>query len=256
MYRSITTFICFFFLSCCTTGHAQPLDYTTANAHAHNDYLNKTPFLLAYFNGFGSMEADVFPVGEKLCVAHTKKEIDTLRTLDSLYLKSFLKITQTAHVIRPFILLVDIKEDYRRSLALLLKALEPVQPYLHRNGEAGWIKIVISGSRPLPFDFKNYPDFIFFDDDLRQKHTPESWSRVGLVSLPFNRICSWNGRGRISKTEWNRLQQVIDSTHQAGKPIRFWAAPDNKKSWKLQQRLGVDLIGTDRVAGLAAWLRD
>jgi hypothetical protein len=255
MYRYIKSFFCLAFLTASTLCNAQSARYSTANAHAHNDYLNKTPFFLAYINGFGSIEADVFPVGEKLCVAHSKKEIDTLRTLDSLYLQSFLKITRTAHVIRPFILLVDIKEDYQRSLALLIKALEPVQPYLDRKGEKGVVKVVISGSRPPPVDFKNYPDFIFFDDDLRQKHTAESWQRVALVSLPFNRISSWKGKGRISKADRQKVQHIIDSTHQAGKPIRFWAAPDTKKSWKLQRRLKADLIGTDRVADLAAWLR-
>src|SRR5687768_13168752 len=103
------------------TAVAQPSRYTTANAHAHNDYLNNPPFLLAYANGFGSIEADVFPVGERLCVAHTKKEIDTLRTLDSLYLQPFLKITRSAHSMQPFVFLVDIKEDFRRSLSLLIK---------------------------------------------------------------------------------------------------------------------------------------
>lgn len=256
MYRTIATFFCIVFLACFITTQGQPSRYTTANAHAHNDYLNKTPFFLAYQNGFGSIEADVFPVGEKLCVAHTKKEIDTLRTLDSLYLQPFLKITRTATVVRPFVLLVDIKEDFRRSLVLLIKALAPLQPYLARKGTAGSIKIVISGSRPMPVDFRNYPEFIFFDDDLKQQHTAESWDRVALVSLPFNKISSWKGEGRISKTDGKKLKHIIDSTHQAGKPIRFWAAPDTKKSWKLQRRLKADLIGTDRVADLGAWLRN
>lgn len=249
------TFVGLLFLLGYVSAGAQPARYGTANGHAHNDYLNKNPFYSAYTNGFGSIEADVFPVGGKLCVAHTKKEIDTLLTLDSLYLRPFLKIAEMAHAPRPFVLLVDIKEDPLRSLSLLVDALEPLQPYLAGMGRPGWMKIVISGSRPLPVDFKNYPSFIFFDDDLRQKHDPGSWSRVALVSLPFNRISRWKGKGRIDKKEKQRLQHVIDSVHAAGKPIRFWAAPDHRRSWKLQRRLKADLIGTDRVEDLAAWLR-
>ena len=229
--------------------------YTTANGHAHNDYLNRRPFFLAYSQGFGSIEADVFPVGETLCVAHTKKEIDTLRTLDSLYLLPFLRMARIGQDQRPFVLLVDIKENPARSLALLLKALEPLQSYLSQTGKQGWMKIVISGSRPLPVDFRYYPSYIFFDDDLRQKHTTESWSRVGLVSLPFPRISKWNGKGRINPRDKAKLRHVIDSTHAAGKQIRFWAAPDNRRSWKLQKKLRADLIGTDKVTELARYLK-
>ena len=48
---------------------------------------------------------------------------------------------------------------------------------------------------------------------------------------------------------------VVDSVHNAGKPIRFWAAPDNEQSWNLQMHLGVDLIGTDKIKELAEELR-
>lgn len=234
---------------------AQPASYSTFNGHAHNDYLNTRPFYDAFLNGMGSIEADVFPVGETLCVAHTKKEIDPRRTLDSLYLRPIQQIFSLAHQPHGFLLLVDIKEDYRRSLELLVRALRPLQPWLSQQGKKGWLTVVISGARPGPAEFNNYPSYIFFDDDLRQKHTPESWSRVALVSMPFTRFSKWKGEGRISKSDRSKLHQVIDSTHKAGKPIRFWAAPDTKKSWKLQRRLRVDLIGTDRVAALAAWLK-
>src|SRR5687767_4471108 len=212
MVKYSGTFFLFVFLFGFEPVTAQPLRYSTGNAHAHNDYLNSRPFFLAYSNGFGSMEADVFPVGEKLFVAHTKKEIDSLRTLDALYLQPFMKLTELAHAMRPFVLLVDIKEDYRRALALLVKALEPLQQHLVQEGKRGLMKIVISGSRPLP-DFKNYPGYIFFDDDLRQKHSTESWSRVALVSLPFNRISSWKGTGRMNKNDKQKLRHIIDSVH-------------------------------------------
>lgn len=229
--------------------------YTPANGHAHNDYRNHQPFFLAYLEGFGSIEADVFPVGERLCVAHSKKEIDTLRTLDSLYLRPFLRVARLGQAHHPFILLVDIKANPTQSLALLLKALEPLQPYLSQTASHSGLKIVISGIRPLPLDFLHYPSYIFFDDDLRQNHTPESWSRVGLVSLPFPRISQWNGKGRISLRDKARLRHVIDSTHTAGKQIRFWAAPDNRRSWKLQEKLKADFIGTDKVTQLARYLK-
>jgi alkaline phosphatase len=43
--------------------------------------------------------------------------------------------------------------------------------------------------------------------------------------------------------------------HRTGKTIRFWAAPDNEASWKMQMKLGVDLIGTDKIDELAYILK-
>src|SRR5688572_26226900 len=83
----------------------QPAKYSLSNGHAHNDYLNQRPFYEAYENGFGSIEADVFPVNGKLCVAHSKREIDTTRTLDLLYLQPITRETEKGNA-RHFQLLV------------------------------------------------------------------------------------------------------------------------------------------------------
>ncbi|MCH5686690.1 hypothetical protein LWM68_21950 [Niabella sp. W65] len=64
---------------------------TTAAAHSHNDYLQKFPFWQAYYEGFGSVEADVFLKEGNLVVAHTAGEIDKERTLEALYLKPLQK---------------------------------------------------------------------------------------------------------------------------------------------------------------------
>ncbi len=63
-------------------------------------------------------------------------------------------------------------------------------------------------------------------------------------------------KDEISNHDKNLLQNIIDSVHYAaGKTIRFWEAPDNDKSWKLQMELGVDLIGTDKIDELAEFLK-
>jgi alkaline phosphatase len=76
-----------------------------------------------------------------------------------------------------------------------------------------------------------------------------------LVSLPFYRISRWNGNDNINEADSLALKHVIDSVHAAGKRIRFWAAPDNEKSWELQEGLKVDLIGTDKINELAKFFR-
>lgn len=82
MLRHLFTALC-----CLITLLPAAAQYTTANAHSHNDYLQARPFHLAFDRGFGSVEADVFERNGELYVAHTAAEIDTARTLRSLYLQ-------------------------------------------------------------------------------------------------------------------------------------------------------------------------
>jgi alkaline phosphatase len=233
---------------------AQPAKYTVANAHAHNDYLHPVPFYTAYNAGFGSIEADVFPVNGVLVVAHSKSEIKPERTLRTMYLMPILK-ELTADASRNVSLLVDIKEDYKTVLPLLIKEVEGYEKYISTPGLTNRLTIVISGNRPPPNEYKNYPDFILFDDDLKLPHTPEEWNRVGLVSLPFYKISTWRGEDEINSKDEKAVSHIIDSVHAANKPIRFWAAPDTEASWKLQMKVHADLIGTDKIEELANLLR-
>jgi hypothetical protein len=85
-----------------------------AQAHAHNDYLHGRPLFDALSHGFTSVEADVFLVGEKLCVAHEARAIKPERTLQSLYLDPLReRMKENNGRIYPacarFLLLIDIK---------------------------------------------------------------------------------------------------------------------------------------------------
>ena len=224
--------------------------YSVQNAHAHNDYENKVPFFTAYNAGFGSIEADVFPVNGKLYVAHNKASITPERSLQSLYLEPLLR-TLSIDRSRKLIFLIDIKENYKLSLSILIKELSP----LHTIIATGQLQIVISGTRPAPAEFGNYPDYIHFDDDQSRKSTPEQWNRVGLVSLRFSNFSTWKGEGKMGKNEKLRIKFTVDSVHKAGKEIRFWGSPDNPRAWKMLMKLKVDLIGTDKIPQLAAFIR-
>jgi alkaline phosphatase len=246
----------FLLFMACVSAHvfAQQKKYTVADAHAHNDYMHPVPFYTAWNAGFGSIEADVFPVNGVLLVSHSKKALKPERTLTSLYLGPLLTELQK-NPNRKVDLLIDIKVDYKKSLELLLQELKPLKKYLvTRKNSTKPLTILISGERPAPSEYKNYPGYIFFDDDLRLFHTPAEWKRVGLVSLSFERYSHWNGEGNLPDSDEQVLMHVIDSVHNAGKKIRFWAAPDTKNSWLKQMALGVDFIGTDKIQTLSAFL--
>jgi alkaline phosphatase len=246
---------CFLFIAGLSLNvFAQQKIYTVADAHAHNDYMHPVPFYTAWNAGFGSIEADVFPVNGVLLVSHSKEALQPQRTLDSLYLHPLLKELQQ-HPNRKVNLLIDIKVNYKESLQLLMQELKPLKKYLVTgNNSANPVTILISGERPPPAEYKNYPSYIFFDDDLRVFHKPAEWKRVGLVSLSFERYSQWKGEQPLSEKDKDTLNYVIDSVHHAGKKIRFWAAPDNENSWRLQMKLGVDFIGTDKIQALSEFL--
>jgi alkaline phosphatase len=236
------------------TAIAQQKIFTSVNAHAHNDYEHPVPFYTAYNARFGSIEVDIFPVNGILCVAHYKNEIQPHRTLKGLYLEPLINelASDSSHRIK---LLVDIKENYELSLNLLMQEIQPLIKYLSTSQQTGPVTILISGKRPPPIEYKKYPPYIFFDDDLKLPHNSAEWERVGQVSLPFTKFSEWKGEGRLEKKNRKLLKRTIDSVHSAGKTIRFWAAPDNAPSWRMQMKLRVDLIGTDKIHELASFLQ-
>lgn len=244
---------CVFVFFICATAGAQPKRYTVANAHSHNDYLNDKPFYTAYNNGFASIEADVFLIEGKLMVAHSRKEIKPQNTLEKLYIRPLIK-ELAAKPGRRIKLLIDIKDNYKLSLKTLIEEIQPIVTYLSTAEATRQILILITGNRPPPSEYINYPGYIFFDDDLKKTHNTAEWQRVGLVSLPFVKFTTWKGEGRADKKDLVKLRHTIDSVHTSGKTIRLWAAPDTKRSWKLQKRLGVDLIGTDKIDELGSFL--
>ena len=251
----IKRIFCFLFIAGISlNAFAQQGKYTVADAHAHNDYEHPIPFYTAWNAGFGSIEADVFPVNGILLVSHSRNALNPQRTLDSLYLNPLLKELEK-NPWRKVNLLIDIKADYKQTLQILMQELKPLDKYLsYKLKSAKPLTILISGERPPPDEYKNYPNYIFFDDDLRLVHTPEEWKRVGLVSLSFERYSRWNGEGDLPGSDKKVLTNVIDSVHHARKKIRFWAAPDNENSWLTQMKLDVDLIGTDKLQALSDFL--
>ncbi|WPU91901.1 alkaline phosphatase [Mucilaginibacter sabulilitoris] len=237
------------------TSYAQKQSYTVADAHSHNDYKNSIPFLRAYEKGFGSIEADVFAVNGQLMVAHDKKDITASRSLKNLYInpliEKFKRDTQ-----RQLRLLIEIKEDHKAILPLVIKELKPLEQYFSYPGHPGRLSIVMTGAVPPPAEFSNYPDWISFDVDHLDGFNPEQWKRIGLVSFPFGKYMKWNGKGVLNHEEISKIKAGIDSVHNTGKKVRFWETPDTKSSWLALIRLGVDVIGTDKIEELGDFLNN
>jgi alkaline phosphatase len=232
---------------------AQIKAYTVADAHSHNDYKNNIPFYRAYEKGFGSIEADVYAVNGRLMVAHDKKEISAKRSLKILYIDPLIeKFNRDPQ--RHLRLLIEIKEDYKAILPLVISELKPLEKYFAYDGHPGRLSIVMTGAVPPAAVMPNYPDWISFDVDHLDGFTAAQWKKIGLVSFPLSKYVHWNGKGVFNTEEIKRIKGGIDSVHNAGKKVRFYETLDTKSSWLAMLRLGVDVIGTDDIEGLGNFL--
>jgi alkaline phosphatase len=235
--------------------------YSTLNAHSHNDYLQKIPFFLAYDHHFGSIEADIWAVGDKLLVAHNRNEINPSLTLDSLYIQPVVKLfgknggKPWKDSPSTFQLLIDLKTGVEPTLSMLVEKLKKYpavfDPAVNKNA----VRVVITGNRPIPSDFGKYPSFVFFDGNLKLQYDVAQLKRVGLYSENLKVFTQWNGNTPIAAKEEARLKHVIDSVHFINKKIRLWNAPDSIPAWEKLISLKADYINTDHIADLSAFLK-
>lgn len=232
------------------------LNYNVSNAHSHNDYMQEIPFWQAYYANFGSIEADVFLVKGQLWVAHTEKELSPERTLESLYLNNISKQIKLnkGHVYpdanKKLQLLIDVKQDYKSTLETLVNTLKKYPEITENAG----VKIVITGGRPQPQDFKNYPDYLFFDGDLDKTYTPDQLKRIGLFSADLQELVKWNGKGIPRDEETEKVKNAVEKAHRMQKPMRFYGAPDFPNAWVNLMDIGADYINTDHIPDLKKFM--
>ncbi|WP_158559317.1 alkaline phosphatase [Deminuibacter soli] len=252
--------ICCWVLSCYTSlAMAQPVQYTVANAHSHNDYENTIPFLTAYYAGFGSIEADVYAYKDSLLVSHEKIQPNGVhRSFDSLYLR-LLNQMVVAHNGHPYAdttrklqLLIDIKNDSLVTISRVMAAISRY-PNLVNNRQ---VHFVLTGARPPKTEYSKYPAFIHFDGNVGETYPDDAWPKIDMLSADFHRFSEWNGKSNILAPDIAKLKPLVEDAHKHGKPIRFWATPDVVNAWYQLMKLGIDYLNTDHIHDLAAFLNN
>jgi alkaline phosphatase len=237
---------------------AQKIKYTTANAHAHNDYVHPLPFYTAYGAGFGSIEADVFLVDSQLFVAHTQKEITQDRTLQQLYLGPLnqkIKINNghaysSRH--KKLLLLIDIKTE---AISTIQEVVNVLQQYPLITG-CKELKIVITGNQPEVSQLTLYPSWLYFDGNLNKSYTHDALKRIALFSDNLANYTKWNGVDSISVSDSEKIIAAVQKAHSMNKPIRFWGAPDNPKVWKKMMDWKLDYINTDQIGEITDFFKN
>ena len=236
----------FLLLLIATTGMAQK----SYKIHAHNDYEKEFPFWAAYVYAANSIEADVFLKDETLYVTHAESKIDKDNTLQTLYLKPIAELSKTKKL-RDLQLLIDVKSEAYATLEKIVEVVEE-NPELRTNIK---LHIVISGNRPAPEDYKNYPDFIQFDHQSLDDLDKIDLNKVAMISLSFGNYSTWNGKSQLAASDLEKVKEVIKKAHKARKPFRFWGTPDTETAWSTFAKLGVDFINTDDPAKASDFLK-
>ncbi len=222
------------------------LSFAQPRIHAHNDYQKSEPLLNALQNKVFSIEADIYLYNNKLVVAHDKKELPTSPTLDSLYLQPIIKLfkqykgTISKDGNYTPTLMIDIKENGEMVIVELIKLLSPYRSVFDRSKNAKAVQIVISGDRGASSKWNSYPSFILFDGRPDEVYDNAIISRVAFISDSYLKYVT-------TQDSTTRLEELVKKVHGMDKLLRLWASPDDPASWKRLQKLGIDIINTDKV---------
>jgi hypothetical protein len=239
-------------------------------AHAHNDYEHPRPLFDALDHRFGSVEADIYLVGDQLLVAHDPVDLDPTRTLESLYLEPLAARVKAnrGSVYRgyrtPLQLLVDIKTEGSSTYLELDRHLRHYRhlftTYAHGRVYPGAITAVISGDRAarVPMEAQSVRR-AFYDGRLTDLGSTATASFLPLISDNWTLNFSWLGDGPFPAAEREKLRAIIAAAHARRQKVRFWATPDlagpaRDALWGELLAADVDYLNTDDLAGLEAFL--
>lgn len=215
---------------------------------AHNDYVKPRPFHKAFELKADYIEADIFLENGVLLVAHTKSEIDPSKTLEAMYLKPLYEHKKDLYGLT---LMIDLKTEGAPTLSAFVQLLQKF-PELTNHPN---LTIAISGSYPPPSEWKNYPGYIWFDGRPNVNYSADQQARLKLISTSFSSISGWDGNGEIPSSDLKKIKEVVDWSHAKNLPVRFWAAPDFENAWEKLKAAEIDIINSDHIDELAAWLK-
>lgn len=233
------------------------------NAHSHNDYQHRRPCLDALDHGFGSIEADIYLVDDQLLVGHDESDLTPKRTLQALYLDPLReRARQNGGRIYPgggpIWLLIDLKqpgEAIHETLEKLLAEYDDIiSSVVKGQVTERAVRVVLSGDRSWEWLAAASTRHSGGDGRLADLDSPRPAHLMPWISDKWSNRFQWKGKGPLSAEERALLRQYVAQAHAAGRCLRFWAVPDNPTAWKELSAAGVDLINTDKLDELQAFL--
>lgn len=232
-------------------------------AHAHNDYEHARPLLDALAQGFGSIEADIYLVDGRLLVAHDRKDVKPTRTLEALYLDPLRERARQngGRIYRggPTItLLIDVKSDaaatYAALHAVLANYAEMLTTFRAGQTAPAAVTVIISGNRAIAAMAAQPVRYAAVDGRIGDLAGQASADLIPWISDNWAKVFSWRWSGPMPDADRRKLRELVAQTHAQGRRLRFWGTPDTPEAWALLHDAGVDLLNTDNLADLRAFL--
>lgn len=249
---------------------ASPLGERLPRAYSHRDCELRPPFRRSFEAGFQHVEADVYCLAGRLLVAHDLTQLRPRNTLHALYLAPLRALAErnAGKVFAdggPLWLYVDMKTSAQAGFGALLRLLARHED-LVASAPPGTpdprpLRVVLSGNRPDPSQVAAMAERpVTLDGRIPDLGVFTDASVMPIISDDWRKVFAWRGRGPMPPAEAARLAAMVETAHAAGQMLRFWGTPDapgaeRERVWTQLFEAGVDLLNTDDIAGLRAFIR-
>ncbi|MDE9367498.1 hypothetical protein PZ938_17895 [Luteipulveratus sp. YIM 133132] len=236
-------------------------------AHAHNDYEHERPLLDALDHGFTSVEADVWLVDGDLYLGHDGP--NPSMTLRSHYLDPLRRIVrQQGHSVFPgwkgsLRLLIDVKSDGPAAYPVLQRQLaaypELMTSWVHGRRRRRPVTAVLSGTLANIVAPDSDTRWFGFDGRIGRLPAGATAEQIPLVSDNWINHFTWLGVGPMPADQRVMLRRQVAELHAGGYQVRYWNTPDlalpsREAVWRELLAADVDVLNTDDLAGLQAFL--
>jgi hypothetical protein len=240
----------------CDAQLAKPLP----NGHAHNDYEKPWPALTkALEEGFVSVEIDVFPIKDKLKVAHIGLFAGLGPELEDLYFKPLEAWLKEHGQLfsdpeQRLTFMIDIKQGAPKTYTMLRVLCEkykhlitcryPLQDSIHY----GKIDLLLSGHKPYNQVMADSVRYMLIDGGLGEiNHATRTKEIAPRISTRYGSLFNWRGVGEIPANERQKLRAIVKKAHADGRKVRFWAMPNKAAVWQVMLDEGVDWMNVDEL---------
>ncbi len=238
----------------------QPLTHN----HAHNDYEHTRPLFDALDQGFTSVEADIYLKNGQLLVGHTAASLRPERTLEKLYLDPLRERARAnrGRIYRDapyFCLLIDVKTaagpTYKRLNEVLSQYSDLLTEFRDGKIKRKAVTAIVSGNRDKAAMSAQLVRYAALDGRPADLEGHDPADLIPWISESWGTLFHWKGDGPMPPDERARLLEMVKKAHDQRRMLRFWATPEKEAFWQELYADDVDLINTDKLAELAAFLR-
>jgi len=236
------------------------------NAFSHRDDEQVRPLAAAYDLGFRFIEMDVWYLFGNLLVGHDLEDLRPWNTLQRLYIEPLRSLHRDGRAAgqAPIWLFVDTKtraNPMHRALERLAREFDDVVADPATVSDERPVRLLLTGNRPSYERLRTTPDRrTALDGRLTDVGVRTDAAMMPVISDHWMKHFAWRGVGAMPEDERARLRELVATVHAAGQRLRFWETPDDPGPerdavWTTLLDEGVDLVNTDDLHGLAAFLR-